>query len=78
MARLYRSCSSGMRKWPVYYLSHTSFLSACGVCQHIERIKQWLLQRLFTALAVLRTSQSPRDRRKLVPDSTGNPVVRSV
>ena len=35
-----------------------------------------VIQRLFTALAVLRTSQSHRDRRKLVPDSTGNPVAR--
>ena len=51
---LYRSCSGGMRK-------------ALLLSQHVRcmpstltafSIKQWLLQRLFTALAVLRTSQS--------------------
>ena len=41
MTWLYRSCSGGMRKWPVYYPCHASFFSAS-----------------FTALAVLRTSQS--------------------
>ena len=67
MTWLYHGCSGGMRKWPVLYLSPSSFLSSCGVCNHILTafsIKQWLLQRLFIALAVQRTSQSHLETKK--------------
>ena len=57
---LYQSCSGGMRKWPVYILAPPPFSARAvyAITLTAFSINQWLLQRLFTALAVLMTSRS--------------------
>ena len=57
VTKLYQSCSGGMWKWPVLYLAPPPF-SARVVYAITFSIQQLLFQRLFTALAVLRTCQS--------------------